>query len=90
MGRNTSLMDGRLTKKFLMGLPEGLYLVSNMILGPDKSIFSEKVAPLSEREEQWKRIAKVGADQRLCYVYRTEDDYQAHLKERLNGLKWPY
>lgn len=73
------LMREKLTKKFLMGLPEGLYLVSNTGWSPEEPEFIEKVSPLSKRDEQWKRIIEAHVDQRLCNVFRTKKDYQAFL-----------
>ena len=70
----------RLTKKFLMALSEGEYLVSNVHLFPGKPIFQEKVVTFSKREDQWNRIKSVLADQRLCYVYRNKSDYNVSNK----------
>jgi hypothetical protein len=70
----------KLTKNFLMGLPEGLYLVSNTGWSPDQPEFIEEVAPRSGRNEQWKRIVEAHVDQKLCMVFRTRKDYQTFLK----------
>lgn len=71
-----SVMGGKLTKKFLMKIPDGLYLVSNLVDNKAKSIFIEKVSPLSEREAQWKRILSASVNQRKCHVFKTEEDYE--------------
>jgi hypothetical protein len=64
---------GKLSKRFLMQLPEGMYLVS-MTLNPDCSArFEEYVSPPSEREEQWKRIKKKGVDRRKCKIFRSKE-----------------
>lgn len=68
----------RLTKKFLMSLEEGCFLEQDVdFLYMDKEgkahnmpKFGEYVAPLAEREEQWKRIVKMSANNRQCRVYR--------------------
>ena len=71
-----------LTKKYLMSLPEGVYLVSNLF--PEnsmQSIFAEKVAPLNLREDQWERIMEVNADQRKCHVFKNEAEYKRWLTD---------
>ena len=62
----------KLTKKFLMQLPEGVYLVSNLYRSSNRKVnpdFEEKISPLSERNEQWKRIVEASANHRLCNVF---------------------
>jgi len=67
------LRSARLTKKFLMSLPSGLYLMSNLVGGDRDSVFREYVlSPLTEREKQWARIKLAGADNRLCRIFKTE------------------
>lgn len=67
------LRSAKLTKKFLMSLPKGIYLMSN-VAGQDRdSVFREYIlSPLSEREKQWQRIKLAGADSRLCRLFKTE------------------
>jgi len=60
---------GKLSKKFLMDLKEGLYLVSNVYDSPYKPVYVEKVVPRKAREEQWKRIVNVKANNRLCDIF---------------------
>jgi len=66
----------KLTKKFLMQLPEGVSLVSNsyMPTGNQKfnPKFEEKISPLSERNEQWKRIVEASANNRLCNIFEAK------------------
>lgn len=67
----------RLTKKVLMSLEEGCLLEQDaeiFYLGKDgkfhpRQKFGEYVAPMPEREEQWKRAVKLSANNRLCRVY---------------------
>ena len=80
VGKKLELMREKLSKKFLMGLPEGVCLVSNIGWSPDEPEFIEKVSPLSKRDKQWKRIVEAHVDQRLCNVFSTKKDYQAFLK----------
>ena len=68
----------KLTKKLLMQLPEGVYLVSNCYRSSNQKLkpaFEEKVSPLSERNEQWKRIVEASSNHRLCSVYDTKKDF---------------
>jgi len=74
-GNAKLLKNERLTKKFLMQLPEGLYLTSNVYEEKGKPAFAENVSPLSERNKQWKRIVGALANNRLCNVFETKKDY---------------
>jgi len=71
----------KLTKKYLMSLPEGVYLVSNILKNPMQSCFAEKVAPLNLRKDQWNRIIKADVQQNLCHVFKTEDEYKKWLAD---------
>ena len=60
----------KLTRKYLMSLPEGVYLVSNIFpTNPMQSRFAEKVAPPNLRKDQWNRIIKADVHQRLCSCF---------------------
>jgi len=69
------ILSGKLTKKFLMSLPEGSFLVSNVGHAPGQPLFAESVLPMKVRPEQWERIIRVRADQRLCRVYARAKDF---------------
>ena len=62
-------ISGRLTKRFLFSLPDGLYLVSNVMEAPGQPMFAETVAPISGRTAQWQRILKAAANSRTCHVF---------------------
>ena len=68
----------RLTKAFLMELPESLYLVSNCLRG-SRPVFEETVRPAAEREQQWKAIVAARANGRLCYVFHDAEELRQHL-----------
>jgi hypothetical protein len=74
-------VDGKLTKKYFMSLPEAVFLISNMMAKPDQSVFEEYILPQSQREEQWKRIVNAGAHGRLCHTFDTRDQAKAMLAE---------
>jgi len=86
MNENQPLGCHKLTKKFFMSLPAGVYVVSNCYdtlgLGCATPVFNEYVAQREERKAQWDQIKAVGADQRLCDVYRSAEDYKKIVQSR--------
>jgi len=61
----------KLTKKYLMSLPEWFYLVSNIFSqNPMQSRFAEKVAPLKLRKDQWNRIIEVSVQQSYAMLLK--------------------
>ena len=87
------LKRGKLTKKFLMDLPDNVFLVSNLFKRENAStkkfvpVFTEKVMPLPKRIYQWQKIKEASADQRLCHVFKTEKDAEKWLKQMFSILK---
>jgi len=71
----------KLTKTYLMSLPEGSYMVSNLFLNPMRSSFAEEVAPLNMRIHQWDRIIAADVQQKLCIVFESEAEFQKWLGE---------
>ena len=73
--------SGKLTRRFLMSLTDGHYLVSNCYdhLGPGEYVpcFAEEVAQLAEREAQWRRIKDAHADSRNCNLFVDEAHFAA-------------
>lgn len=79
------LRSAKLTKKFLMSLPSGVYLMSNMVAPDRDSVFRAYVlSPASEREKQWQIIKLAGADNRLCRLFKTEKQALAWIEEMQN------
>lgn len=71
-------VSGRLTKKHLMKMPTGSYLVSTLAADDGGRVFEEFVASSTpEREEQWKQIVSVYADRYPCCVYKAKNVYDA-------------
>lgn len=68
------LRSAKLTKKYLMGLPPGIFLMSNLI-GPDLAPrFAEYViSPISEREKQWRKIVSLGCNGKLCRIFKMKE-----------------
>jgi len=77
------IMDNihKLTKKYFMSLPEGSFLVSNIVKNSMQPVFAEKVIPLNLRKNQWDRIVEVGAQQRECHIFETEMEFKNWLSE---------
>lgn len=81
-------MTVKLTKRILMAGSVGSYLVSNCCSGwTFRSVFEEEVAPINEREAQWKRIVASGADSRSCRFFNTQHDYQVWLNHVLSNQR---
>jgi hypothetical protein len=79
---NIEHLTTKLTKNVFLVMPAGAYLVSNLMVNRYQSVFGEVVAGSPpDRSEQWKRILEVGADQRLCRVFGTEDEFTAWLAD---------
>lgn len=76
----------KLTKRFLMELPEGAYLVSNVYEQKGKPAFAEKVSPPPERNKQWQKIVDARANHRLCDVFKTKKEYEAWSKTKYTNL----
>lgn len=90
MEKGKALYREKLTKKFFMQLPEGLYLASNVHYNRFQSVFEERIAVLDRREEQWKRIVSAGASQKLGCVFKTKEDYEiwlGHAKYKPDTVK---
>ena len=83
----------KLSKRFFMSLPAGIYLVSNcheMIEpGRYRPCFNESIVPPAEREAQWIRIKAAHADHRLCCVYRNSEDHKRSLQESTKAGGFP-
>ena len=75
-----TIMSGKLTKKFLMGLPENAYIASNLFIQKGISVYDDKVAPMLKRDVQWKKIVEASVDQRMCHIFKTKADYKKWLK----------
>ena len=82
----TPIKTEKLTKRFLMELREGVYLVSNVYEKKGKPAFAEKVSPLSERNKQWQKIVNARANHRLYDVFKAKKDYEAWSKIKYTNL----
>ena len=80
MSKDVESIRSKLTKKVFMELPENVYIASNTFKQKGISLYEDKVAPVSKRDIQWKKIVKASADQRMCHVFKTKADYKKWLK----------
>jgi len=74
MQEKNLLYHCKLTKKFLFGLKEGLFVRSGVTDPQARPLFQEYIAQEGSREEQWARIKKAEAAHRNCFVYKCEQD----------------
>ena len=76
----------KLNKKYFLGLPAGVYLVSNcyemVTMETYTPAFYEYVVAPDQRESQWQRIKAAGANQRQCEVYENADEFKESLRQR--------
>lgn len=69
----------RLSKRFFLSLPKGVFIMSNIFDAPGQPTCFESVSPASEREKQWNRIVSLKCDRRLCSVFKNEKEAIAYL-----------
>jgi hypothetical protein len=78
----SELRSSRLTKRFLLSLPNGVYLMANIAGSNGNPIFGEYViSPPAEREKQWERIKEAGANNRLCRIFKNKNQALAWIEE---------
>jgi hypothetical protein len=76
MAEDLRVRHEKLTKKLFFSLPEGKFVASNILSKEWVPVFAEHLSPVQEREEQWRRIVKAKADQRLCEIYPNETAFR--------------
>jgi hypothetical protein len=86
MSKDVESIRSKLTKKVFMELPENVYIASNTFMQKGISVYDDKVAPMSKRDIQWKKIVEASADQRMCHIFKTQADYKKWLKQL--DVKW--
>lgn len=65
----------KLTKKFLMELPTGVFLVSNCSYKGIPIVMAD-IPPIEMRDQLWKVIKARDVDQRLCAVFNNKREYE--------------
>ena len=70
----------KLSKKLLMQLPTGVFLVSNCYMPMGHRtvtpVFAERITALDDREAQWERIKDSGANGRNCEIHKNSESYK--------------
>lgn len=69
-----AIVRQRLTRKFLLSLPTGAYVVSNLYPN-GRSAFAEQLGDGRNRMNSWNRAVAADAAQRLCQVVWTEEEF---------------
>jgi hypothetical protein len=77
MEDDAPLKDEKLSKRLLMGLPNGVFIVSGIGESPWEPTFAEDAAPIDQREEQWQRIVQARVNHRMCMVFKDRSDYKS-------------
>jgi hypothetical protein len=73
------MMRAKLTKRFFLELPEGVFLVSNVFKDRMVPYFAEKISVIPDREKQWIKITELGVEQRLCYIFKDRHHFEKWL-----------
>ncbi len=82
----TPLISEKMSKSFFMGLEKGLFMAATS-RGSNPSAFSEKVSPLSKREEQWKRVIDAKAQQKQFVVFNNKREYDKYILQKTGPVK---
>jgi len=69
----------RLSKRFFLSLPKGVFIMSNIFDAPGQPTCAESVSPACEREKQWEKIVSLKCNRRLCTVFKNEREAMAYL-----------
>jgi hypothetical protein len=70
-----AIIRQKLTRTFLFSLDPGAYVVSNLYAN-GRSIFAEQLGDKRSRKDSWVRARGKGADQKLCQVVWTEEEFE--------------
>ncbi len=77
----------KLSKKFFMGLKDGLFVASNCTHNNLKPIFAEEVLPLNIRELQWQMAVHCNASHWLCEVFESRADFEEYYSDMVMRLR---
>jgi hypothetical protein len=72
------VFEGRLTKRALLGLPAGIFLVSNVALEDRTPRFAEELGTSPSREEVWIRLRELKLAGTKFYGYRNAAESRQH------------
>lgn len=80
--RRNPLFSGRITKKKFFELPEGSFLLSNLVKPDLTPAFAGTIPSSVPRESLWEELARNGVAQAKCYVFQDAAAYRAHMAQR--------
>jgi Leucine-rich repeat (LRR) protein len=76
------IFAGRLTRRILLNLPEGSFLLSNMLNSDLTPLLAEPIPSASSREEFWRKLSSEGITKAKSYVFKDASSYRAHMVSR--------
>jgi len=80
--RDAPLFEGRLTKKVFFSLPEGSFLLSNLVKSDLAPALAESVPKDDLRKDFWERLSREGILKTKCYAFKDASAYRAHMASR--------
>lgn len=72
----------KLTKKQLIELAEGSYLVSHAVDEAGNPIFAQEVPSADKREDFWLKVRNASLNQRVCYLFQNKTEYVTFLSQQ--------
>jgi len=86
------IFDEKLTKRFFMGLPAGVYLVSGVGgFTPFERDFEAEVSSQETRQAQWQQIKQARVDRCTCMVFESKhayDEWNKGWKQCTDRIGW--
>lgn len=76
------IYSGRLSKRTLMDLPEGAFLLSNIYNRDSSPMVAQQVPPWGEREALWQWLKAKGIQSTRFYVFADEAEFREHMSAR--------
>jgi hypothetical protein len=76
------IFAGRLTKKVLFALPEGCFVMSNILKSDHTPQIAQQVPELSDREHFWIKLRTAGLATSKYYVFRDAGEFRRHVSVR--------
>jgi TIR domain/Protein of unknown function (DUF3606) len=80
--RDTPFFEGRLTKKIFYSLPEGSFLLSNLVKPDLTPAAAEPIPTHHLRKGFWEKLSREGLLKTKCYVFEDAAAYRAHMASR--------
>jgi hypothetical protein len=84
----TPLFGGRLTKRRLLSLPNGSFLMSNIVNPDHTPRVAEEVPDYKDREAFWDKLRASGVSMNKFYVFANVGEYRRYISARGIFLPW--